>query len=271
MKPIMFKKATILLFSSFIASLTVVAQQVLPETKYKTVVIAHRGNHVAVPENTIAAAREAIKAGADYVEVDLRTTKDGHLVVLHDATVDRTTNGAGKISTMTWNEVKNLQVFNRNKKTHRIPEFKEVLAVCKNNINIYLDFKDANVAETWKQITEAGMEKQVVVYLNKESDYHEWTKVAPNVPLMSSLPKTIDNKEKLAGYLDKMHLKIVDNLPHESLLKNANELGVQVWLDVQSPTEGPVSWKEAVAKQVQGFQTDQPAALVKYLKEAGLH
>ncbi|MCE7068298.1 glycerophosphodiester phosphodiesterase family protein [Dyadobacter sp. CY326] len=267
----MFRKVKNLLFLSLTMSVSAFAQQVLPETKHKTIVIAHRGNHVAVPENTIAAAKEAIKAGADYVEVDLRTTKDGHLVVLHDATVDRTTNGAGKINAMTLEEVRNLQVFNRNKKTHEIPEFRDVLAVCKNKINIYLDFKAADVTETWKQIKEAGMEKQVVVYLNKETDYYEWTKVAPQVPLMSSLPKDIDSKEKLVGFLEKMHLKIVDNLSNPTLLKDANELGVQVWLDVQSATEGPVSWKEAIAKDVQGLQTDQPAALIKYLKESGLH
>lgn len=263
----MLNKSIIGLFISLLMSVSAFAQQVLPETKHKIVVIAHRGNHVAVPENTLSAAREAIIAGADYVEVDLRTTKDGHLVVLHDATVDRTTNGAGKVSTMTLDEVKHLQVFNRNKKTNKIPEFKELLAVCKDKINIYLDFKAADAAQTWKQIQAAGMEKQVIVYLNKESDFQEWQKVAPAVPLMSSLPKDIDTKEKLTGFLEKLPLKIVDNLPHPHLLSALHEAGVQVWLDVQSPTEGPASWKEALQKKVQGLQTDQPAALVKYLQE----
>ncbi|SKC16966.1 glycerophosphoryl diester phosphodiesterase [Dyadobacter psychrophilus] len=265
----MLSKATSLLLLSLIMSLSAYAQQVLPETKHKLVVIAHRGNHIAVPENTLAAAREAIASGADYVEVDLRTTKDGHLVVLHDATVDRTTNGAGKVSAMTLDEVKHLQVFNRNKKTNKIPEFREMLAVCKGKINIYLDFKAADVSETWKQIREAGMEKQVIVYLNKESDYSEWQKVAPEVPLMSSLPKDIDSKEKLSVFLKRLPLKIVDNLPHPQLLSAINEAGVQVWLDVQSATEGLVSWKEALQKGVQGLQTDQPAALIKYLQENG--
>jgi glycerophosphoryl diester phosphodiesterase len=267
----MLRKISALFFMTAATSFCSHAQQVLPETKHKTIVIAHRGNHVAVPENTVAAAREAINAGADYVEVDLRTTKDGHLIVLHDATVDRTTNGSGKISAMTLDEVKHLQVFNRNKKTHRIPEFKEVLAVCKNKINIYLDFKDADVTETWRQIKDAGMEKNVVVYLNKESDYHAWTKLAPEVPLISSLPKEIHNKAELTAYLDKLHLKVVDNLPEPSLLKDVNQMGVQVWMDVQSATEGPASWKEALLKDVQGLQTDQPAALVKFLKENGRH
>ena len=220
---------------------------------------------MSAPENTLASTREAISCGADYVEVDLRTTKDGHLVALHDAKVDRTTNGMGKITDMTWPEVEELQVFNRNKKTHRIPEFKEILALCKGKINIYLDFKEADVAETWKQIKAAGMEHQIVVYLNREEQYSQWKQVAPEMPLMTSLPDEITNKEQLAAFLHQMHIQVVDNVANPELLKAAKEHGISVWLDVQSPTEGPASWNEALHKGVQGLQTDKPAEMVSYI------
>ncbi|MCF0072591.1 glycerophosphodiester phosphodiesterase family protein [Dyadobacter sp. CY261] len=238
----------------------------LPHSKHKTVVIAHRGNHINAPENTLASTREAINCGADYVEVDLRTTKDGHLVAMHDAKVDRTTNGTGKVADMTWQEIEGLQVFNRNKKTHRIPEFKEMLALCKGKINIYLDFKDADVVETWKQIKAAGMEHQIVVYLNKEEQYKKWKEIAPEMPLMTSLPKEITNKEQLTAFLAHTHIQVADNIADPELLKAAHELGLSVWLDVQSPTEGPASWNEALHKGVQGLQTDKPAELVSYIK-----
>lgn len=238
----------------------------LPKVKNKTVVIAHRGNHVDVPENTLASTREAISCGADYVEVDLRTTKDGHLVVLHDAKVDRTTNGAGRVSDMTLAEVKELQVFNRNKKTHKIPEFREVLALCKDKINIYLDFKEANVAETWKQIKAAGMEHQVVVYLNKEEQYKQWKDVAPEVPLMTSLPDDIKTTSQLSAFLSKIHIQVLDNVKDPEILKAAHAQGISIWLDVQSPTEGPASWNEALRKGVQGLQTDKPGEMVGYIK-----
>ncbi|MCE6989129.1 glycerophosphodiester phosphodiesterase family protein [Dyadobacter sp. CY323] len=237
----------------------------LPHSENKVVVIAHRGNHVNVPENTLAAFREAITAGADYAEVDLRTTKDGHLVVLHDATVDRTTNGSGKVAEMTLADIKKLQVFNKNKKTHRIPEFKEVLEVCKGKINIYLDFKDANVAQTWSQIKALGMEKQVIVYLNKETQYGEWKEAAPHVPLMTSLPKEVSTSEHLKAFLAKINVQVLDNVTAPELVKVVNENGVSVWLDVQNPAEGPVSWKAVLEKGVQGLQTDKPAELRTYL------
>ncbi|KQS32637.1 glycerophosphodiester phosphodiesterase family protein [Dyadobacter sp. Leaf189] len=238
----------------------------LPQSKNKTVVIAHRGNHMEVPENTVASCREAIECGADYVEVDLRTTKDGKLVLLHDAKVDRTTNGSGRIADMTLAEVRKLQVFNRNKKTHRIPEFKEVLAVCKGKINIYLDFKDASTEETWKQIKAAGMESQVVVYLNDERQYRQWKEAAPTVPLMTSLPNHVTSKDGLLGFLKKTDVQVLDNVKDPELVKVANQHGVAVWLDVQSPNEGPASWKEALSKGVQGLQTDTPVHLMSFLK-----
>lgn len=241
----------------------------LPHTKNRLVVICHRGNHVDVPENTIASFQEAIKVGADYVEVDLRTSKDGHLVVMHDAKVDRTTNGNGNIADLTLAEIRNLQVFNNNKKTHRIPLFSEVLKLCKGKINIYLDFKEADVAQTWKEIKDAGMEKQIVVYLNKIPQYKKWREVAPEMPLMTSLFGEVKNSDQMRMFLGQVKIEVLDNVNDRELVKGAAENGVAVWLDVQDPAEGPESWKVALDKGVQGVQTDKPAELIAYLKKNG--
>lgn len=71
-------------------------------------IIAHRGGAGLGPENTISTFRRALIAGADVLEMDVRTTTDGHLVVLHDATVDRTTNGTGPVAAMTLAKLKEL-------------------------------------------------------------------------------------------------------------------------------------------------------------------
>jgi glycerophosphoryl diester phosphodiesterase len=243
--------------------------QNLPVTKHKLVVIAHRGNHVNAPENTLAAYQEAIKAGADYVEVDLRTTRDGKLVVMHDEKVDRTTNGNGRVADMTLSEIENLKVFNNNKKTHRVPRFSDVLKLCKGKINIYLDFKDADVAETWKQISSAGMENQVVVYLNKTEQYKQWREIAPQVPLMTSLFGEVKNPDQLGLFLGQVKIEVLDNVQDPAMVKGAAESGVAVWLDVQNPAEGPDSWTTALQKGVQGLQTDHPEQLLAFLKEKG--
>ena len=244
----------------------------LPVSKNKLVVIAHRGNHINVPENSIASYEEAIKSGADYVEVDLRTSKDGLLVIHHDDSVDRMTNGQGKVAEKSWAELQSLQLKNPTSDdvtAYRIPEFREVLRLCKNRINIYLDFKEADVTETWKQIQAEGMEKQVMVYINKIPDYKRWRTAAPQVPLMTSLFKEVQNKEQLRYFLAQVKIEALDNIYDAEMVQIAQNEGVAVWLDVQSPSEGPQTWDSALLKGINGMQTDHPEDLVKYLKTKG--
>lgn len=263
------------IIAAFLSCLAFVAmgQQItapLPVSKNGFVVIAHRGNHLVKPENTLAAIEEAVKAGADYVEIDLRTTKDGHLVLCHNETVDATTSGKGRVKDLTWEEVAKLAVAGKDGKEYRIPEFREVLKVCKDRINIYLDFKEAEVAETYRQIKAEGMEKQVVIYLNKVEQYTAWRKNVPAMPLMASLPESINTKEDLLALLDKMQLEGLDNVRDTAMLAVANENGINVWLDVQGKDENPAKWNEAMRKGIQGVQTDHPEALVKYLEQNNL-
>jgi glycerophosphoryl diester phosphodiesterase len=74
----------------------------------KPYVMAHRGNSVACPENTLAAFRRAIDDGADIIETDVHVTADGEFVCIHDETVDRTTDGAGKVTDLTLDTIKKL-------------------------------------------------------------------------------------------------------------------------------------------------------------------
>lgn len=245
----------------------------LPKTKYNLVVIAHRGDHTKVPENTIASLKEAIKSGADYAEIDLRTTKDGHLVLQHDATVDRMTNGTGKIKDLTLSEIQQLKVNNKNKpskKVYRIPTFEEVLKTCKNKINIYLDFKDADVAETFRQIQAAGMENQVVVYVNSIPQYKQWREIAPKIPLITSVIEGITNKEQLSFFLGQASIEVLDNVYDTGMIATANDNEVAVWMDVESDDESPEIWNSALSKGIQGIQTDHPKGLIEYLNKNGL-
>ncbi len=245
--------------------------QVLPPNRYPVVVIAHRGNHVEVPENTLAACKEAIRIGADYVEIDLRTTKDGKMVLLHDAKVDRTTNGKGPLSELPWKQVKRLRIKSTDGKKYRIPDFEEVLKLCKGKINVYLDFKNADIPRAWALIQQANMEKQVVIYLNNEAQYQVWKSTAPNLPLMTSIPEKYFTNKGLRDFLKMMNVQVLDNLETPELVAEAQKHGVNVWLDVQSPTEGPPSWEAALQKGVVGLQTDHPEALIRYLKLKNLH
>ncbi len=239
--------------------------QTLPATRNKFVVVAHRGNHVNVPENTVAAIAETIRCGADYAELDLRTTKDGQLVLMHNATVDKMTDGKGNVADLTLAEIKQLQVRSTDGKVYRVPTFAEALQACKGRLNIYLDFKAADVPETWKQLQAAGMEKQVIVYLNEKEQYKAWRNTAPQVPLMASLPDAISTPEQLDNFLKKVRIAVFDNITTPEMMAVARKYNVAIWLDVQTPTEGPADWQAAMSKGIQGVQTDHPEALINYL------
>lgn len=242
----------------------------LPKSKNGFIVIAHRGSHLVKPENSIASIEEAIELGADYVEIDLRTTRDGHLVLLHNETVDGTTNGKGRIQDLNLDEVQKLSLNARDGKQYRVPSFMEALKTCKNRIHIYLDFKAADVLKAYQEIQAAGMDKQVLVYINKMEDYKSWRELAPQMPLMSGLPKSIKTKEELIAVLKKMPLEATDNIPNAALVAAMREKGLSIFLDVQMADEDPVKWKAAMQKEVQGVQTDHPAALIQYLNTNNL-
>lgn len=238
----------------------------LPKCKNGFIVIAHRGSHLIKPENSIASIEEAIGLGVDYVEIDLRTTRDGHLVLMHNETIDHMTNGKGKVQDLNLDELEKLSLNAMDGQTYKLPLFKEALNACKNRINIYLDFKEADVAQAYAEIKAAGMEKQVLVYINKTAQYESWRAIAPQMPLMSGLPKHIKTKEELNSFLDKMPLETTDRIPDPGLMTAIREKGLSVYLDVQMADEDPVKWKAAMDKGVQGVQTDHPEALIKYLQ-----
>jgi glycerophosphoryl diester phosphodiesterase len=245
----------------------------LPKCHHQFVVIAHRGDHTRAPENTLAAYQNAIDAGADFVEIDLRTTKDGQLVIMHDATINRMTEYNGRVKDFMLDSLRRIKVMETLHPEwglHLIPTFKEVLKLCRGKINIYLDFKDAPVAIAYKEIVMAGMERNIVVYINAPFQLTEWRKIAPQIPLMISLPKVITTKKEMLQLLDSLKIDVLDgsydDYNAETLLA-AQEKKVPVWADIQSADEGPNRWNTALVNDFGGFQTDHPRALIKYLKK----
>ena len=244
----------------------------IPKSKNAFVVISHRGNHEAAQENTLAAFQNAINVGADYVEIDLRTSKDSQLVIMHDATVNRMTNGIGKVSDLTWAELKQLKVIEKNHPEwpeQSIPLFSEVLKLCKGKINIYLDFKNADVNASYQALKKAGMQHSVIVYINAAHQLVEWKKIAPQIPLMVSLPDSVQSAAELNSFLDQYKIHLLDGSYKEytvEMVNAAKAKNIPVWPDIQSATEGPEQWEKAINLGFTGLQTDHPEAMVNYLK-----
>jgi len=246
-----------------------------PKARHSFIVIAHRGDHVIYPENTLAGYAEAIKHDVDYVEIDLRTTKDSELVSMHDGTVNRMTDGKGNVSDLTLDEIEQLQVKSRDsldKKVYRVPTFAEILKRCKDKIYIYIDFKNASASATYAMLKQYSMEKQVLVYINNPQQFTDWRKTAPDMPLMVSLPGNVKDEAGMKAFLDQYKPDILDGGWKEytpEMVSLAQGLHLTVWPDIQSKDESQ-NWEQAIAKGIKGLQTDHPAALIRFLKEKGL-
>lgn len=104
-------------------------------------VAAHRADYVFAPENSIQALENAIYFGADLVETDVRLTKDGHVIMMHDYTVDRMTNGTGRVSNLTLEEIKALRLKNNwgGATDYQVPTLEEFIQVAKGKVCLYLD------------------------------------------------------------------------------------------------------------------------------------
>ena len=275
------KKFTFLISLSLLCSFGLYAQNVairiLPKSKNKMIVIAHRGDHTIAPENSLMAIQNAINDGADYVELDIRTTNDGKLVLMHDGTVDRMTNGKGNINELSFDTIRALKLFNKritNSDTLQVPTFEEALQLFKNKINIYLDFKAAHVPQVYEAIIKANMQNQMVVYINAPNQYTDWRKYVPTMPLILSLNKKVKDSTEMVEYLNKINIDILDgnwNEYTQETVNAATKMGVPVWADMQATKEDDAYWLKGIELGLLGIQTDHPKELVQFLKKIKVH
>jgi glycerophosphoryl diester phosphodiesterase len=123
-------------------------------------VIAHRGASAYEPENTIRAIARAISLGADMVEVDVHLTKDGQLVVIHDAEVDRTTNGKGAVRETLFEVIRKLDAGMGEK----VPTLREVLELSRDRIDVMIEVKGVGIEGMLVELLQAeSAVRQVIV------------------------------------------------------------------------------------------------------------
>lgn len=126
----------------------------------RALIIAHRGASAYEPENTLRAIRRALDLEADMVEVDVRATKDGHIVVMHDEKVDRTTNGRGYVKNMTLEELRKLDAG----LGERVPTLQEVAQLIKGKAKLVVEVKVPRIEEEVLRIIEQnGISEEVLI------------------------------------------------------------------------------------------------------------
>ena len=174
-----------------------------------TLFIGHRGTLVDYDENTLEAFDIAIKSGANCIELDVRRTKDRKLIVFHDNTLTRTTNGKGVLKNLTYNNVKNLKTKIRNQK---IPLLEEAIDYLTDKTQFIIHLKDEGIEkEVFGLINKSGVLKNCTISgrdINKLKRYKEAFK-----PIRTCFNMTKGSGLNLKEFIEKGHRKKLKNLP----------------------------------------------------------
>ncbi|MCA1030367.1 glycerophosphodiester phosphodiesterase [Bacillus timonensis] len=292
--PIYFRLA----IAVFLIGLFFITIQFLPVSKQsntaflregeRPLVIAHRGGAGLAPENTMLAFRVAEKIGVDAIELDVRMSKDGHVVVIHDETVDRTTNGTGYVNKLTLEQIKKLDAGYRLKlekgaypfrnKGVTIPTLEEVFKQIRN-VPLVIELKDPNKkleAEVAKLIKKYKMKKRVIVGSFNDNSLERFaSKTDGKIPVGTGV-ETI----KYFLFLHKIHLDRLlplkrhavqipvkvgrVDLATERLIKRVRErnIAIHFWTINDEKT-----MRQLIELNVDGIITDYPNLLIQLLEE----
>lgn len=256
-------------------------------------VIAHRGGKGLAPEGTMAAFEQAFALEVDAFEYDVHRTVDGHLVVIHDASVDRTTNGTGLVNEMTLEEIQGLDAgyhfkdetgaFSFRGQGVYIPTVEEVFAKYPTMRQL-IEIKDTNdpalyeeiIHELWQLIVTYGMEDQVMIgsfdhAINERFAEVSWGQipigagedavrsfVKMHVPYLNGLAK---------APFDSLQLPVEQeghNLTTRNIIRSAKKRNISLYYWTINEEE---EIKELILKGVDGIISDYPNRILKVLEE----
>ena len=234
------------------------------------VVIAHRGEHLHHPENTLPAFQRAIDLGCDFIEVDVRTTADGKLMLMHNATVDSRTNGSGPVKEMTSAQLLALDAgvkFDAKFAGTKIPYFDEALALAKGKIGIYVDVKDASARALLDAFDRHGMREKVVIY----GGFNLLAELARLAPEIKVMPESVSTAalEKNIPLMKPRVIAFSESDFKDEIVAVAKAAKAEIYLDRLGKQDTPAFWEDAVKRGATGIQTDHPAELIEFLKQRG--
>ena len=217
-------------------------------------VVAHRGAHFEqkIPENTIPAYQAAIALEVDFVEIDVRRTKDGHFVSVHNESVDQYVieKNDTKVADMTLAELKQLDVGSRIGAKWvgtQIPTFEEILDLCKGKCGIYLDLKQAPVKPLIERIKTKGMEHDVIWYAD-DDELQEIKEICPECIIMPD-PGPEENLQELIVRFHPDVIAAVWRHMTKSFVKRSHNAGAIVIVD----DKGPDTWNQALEWGMDGI------------------
>lgn len=227
-------------------------------------VSAHRGNTGRAPENTLATFRIALQRQVDYIEIDVRTTKDGQLFILHDGSLNRTTNGTGPAAERTLAELKELSASKGAEETFRTEKIPTLVEVCqlvadwnahhRAKTNLYVDCKAVAAEPLVAILTRYGLLNDAVFY-GSDTFLQSLQKVAPMAKGMPSLRKNDALTAKIAA-LHPYAFDVDATELTKELVDQLHQQGLRVFVDLLDEGDRLEYYQKAAQMGVDVIQTD---------------
>ena len=225
--------------------------------------IGHRGARAYEPENTLSSYKKALELGVDAVELDVRRTKDGEIIVIHDAEVDRTTNGRGLVSQLTLKEIKQFNT----EKDQKIPTLEEALDFLDKKVKVLIELKETGFDEKMlKVIRKKGLEKNVIIVSFLEEALRK-VRELDDIVETGLIYTNHKNPIKTASDLKANYLLPLYRFTHTADVQKAHQNGLKVIVWTINKSEEVA---EYVKKGVDGITSDRPDILVKAEKGSEL-
>lgn len=247
--------------------LSAYTQRLLPRRPIK--IVAHRGVRLLAPENTRKAYKTAINLSLDFIEVDVRTSRDGSLVLFHDHTLESKSSGAGPLNLLDVEELLKLDFgswFGRPYENEKIVTFRDVLEMAKGKIQVYADLRDADPEQLVHELQEGGMADQVVV-LADEKSLARIRAIQPGIRVMPRL-KRLEALEKLQE-LRPYGVEVAWGLVSPDLIQKSHQLGVKVFANATSHDETADAvgeYVQAIEWGIDAIQTTYPTRVFRALE-----
>ena len=270
-----------------------------PNSDY-VVVISHRGDWRNYPENSIPAIESIIRMGVDMMELDVKMTKDSVLVLMHDKTIDRMTNGKGKVSDITYDSLmtfKMRRAHNVTTDSLRVPTLREALLCCKDRILVNVDHAYPYYKEIVELTEELGVTGQVLMKgkssidkVNEDMAKHEKNLLyMPIIDINKPNGKALFAEYQERGVVPMAYevcYKVLDE-DAKDCMKKIVESGSKLWINTFWPSvcggygndddaavDAPdpyAVYQQFIDLGARMLQTDRPELVLEFLRSKGLH
>jgi glycerophosphoryl diester phosphodiesterase len=227
----------------------------------------HRGANRYAPENTLPAFAKAGRLGADYVEFDVHTSRDGQCFLLHDSRLDRTTNGKGPLAEQTAEELVKLNAggwFGRPYAALPLPTLDDFLAAVPPDLQLYFDAKAITPEALSAAVESHQLAERTIVY--QSADY--LLKLKAINPRIRALPP-LGRPEQIDSLAERLQPYAVDarwNILSKELIDHCHALGIKVFSDALGSNEKIQSYQQAMDWGIDLIQTDFPLRVYRAME-----